>query len=65
MSKLVHQPLASGAGDERPDDIRVCDVGELGALLGETPDEVSERLIRLLPATPDIPGGAYMCPRRS
>ena len=34
MSKLVHQLLACGAGDERPDNIGVCDVGELGALLG-------------------------------
>ena len=52
----MHQLLASGAGNEGPDDIRVCDVGELGALLGETPDEVTERLISLLPATPMVPG---------
>jgi len=48
----VYQLLAGGAGDEGPDDIRVCDVGELGALLRESPDEISERLIRLLPTAP-------------
>ena len=32
------------------------DVGELGALLGESPDEVSEGLIGLLPASPEVPG---------
>jgi hypothetical protein len=61
--KLVHQLLASGAGDERPDDISVCDVGELGALLGETPDEVTKRLISLLSATPmvlGVPGRTYV-----
>jgi len=59
----VHQLLASGAGDECPDDIRVCDVGELGTLLGETPDEVLERLVRLLPAAPEVPGvpRAHVC----
>jgi len=39
-----------------PDDIRVHDVGELGALLGETPDEVSERLVRLLMVAPEVLG---------
>ena len=62
-SKLVHQHLVDGAGDECPDDIGVGDVGELGALLGETPHEVSERLIMLLPATPKVTGvpRAHVC----
>jgi hypothetical protein len=38
------------------DHVGVCDVGELGALLGEWPDEVSERLIGLLPAALEVPG---------
>jgi len=52
----VYQLLAGGAGDDGPDDIRVCDVGELGALPGESSDEVSERLIGLLPIAPEVPG---------
>jgi hypothetical protein len=59
----VHQLLASGAGDERPDDVGLYDVGELGALLGEMPDEVSERLVRLLPIAPNVLGvsRAHVC----
>ena len=30
------------------DDLRIADAGQLGALLGEAPDEVSKRLVRLL-----------------
>jgi hypothetical protein len=52
----VYQLLTGGAGDEGSNDIGVRDVGELGALLGETPDEISERLIRLLSTTPEVPG---------
>ena len=32
-TQLAHQVAASGAGEERPDDIRVGDVGQLSALL--------------------------------
>jgi hypothetical protein len=32
-TQLAHQVAASGAGEERADDIRVGDVGQLGALL--------------------------------
>jgi hypothetical protein len=32
-SQFAHQVLASGAGEECPDDVRVGDVGQLGALL--------------------------------
>ena len=31
--QFAHQVSARGAGEERPDDIRVGDVGQLGALL--------------------------------
>ena len=59
----MHQLLAGGAGNEGSDDVGVCDVGELGALLGESPDEVSEGLIGLLPAAPEVPGvpRAHVC----
>jgi hypothetical protein len=33
VAQFAHQVAASGAGEERPDDIRVDDVGQLGALL--------------------------------
>jgi len=61
--ELVYQLLAGGAGNEGPNDVRVCDVEELGALFGESPDEISERFIRLLPAAPEILGisGAHVC----
>jgi len=52
----VYELLASGAGNEGSDDVGIRDVGELGALFGESPDEVSEGLIGLLPATPEVPG---------
>jgi hypothetical protein len=32
-SQFAHQVSASGAGEECPDDVRVSDVGQLGALL--------------------------------
>jgi hypothetical protein len=31
--QFAHQVSAGGAGEERPDDVRVGDVGQLGALL--------------------------------
>jgi len=51
----VYQLLAGSTGDEGLDDIGVRDVRELGALLGEPPDEVSEGLIGLLPVAPEVP----------
>ena len=61
--ELVHQLLTGGAGDEGSDDIGVRDVAELGALLGETLDEISERLIRFLSTTPEVLGvpRAHVC----
>ena len=55
-TELVYQLLAGGTGDESPNNIRVYDVRELGALLGESPDEISEGLIRLLPTAPEVLG---------
>ena len=50
-------------GDEGPDDIGVCNVGELSAFLGESANEVSKRLIRLLPIAPEVLGvpRAHVC----
>jgi len=61
--ELMHQLLAGGASNECPNNIRVSYVGELGALLGETPDEVSKGLARLLATAREIPGvtGVYVC----
>jgi len=56
----VYQLLAGGAGNEGPNDVRVGDVGELGALLGESPDEISERFVRLLSAAPEVLGISKM-----
>jgi hypothetical protein len=55
-TQLAHQVVAGGAGEERADDIRISDVGQLGALLRESPDVVPERLSRLLAAASEIPG---------
>jgi hypothetical protein len=41
-TQLAHQVTASGAGEERADDIRVGDVGQLGALLRKPPDVVPQ-----------------------
>jgi hypothetical protein len=55
-TQLADQVTASGAGEERADDIWIGDVGQLGALLWESPDVVPERLSRLLPAASEVPG---------
>jgi hypothetical protein len=61
-TQLAHQVAAGGASEERADDIRVGDAGQLGALLRESPDVVPERLSRLLPAASKVPGipGAHV-----
>jgi hypothetical protein len=61
-TQLAHQVVAGGASEERADDIRVGDVGQLGALLRESPDVVPERLSRLLSAASEVPGipGAHV-----
>jgi hypothetical protein len=55
-TQLAHQVVAGGAGEERADDIRVGDIGQLGALLRESPDVVPERFSQLLAAASEIPG---------
>jgi hypothetical protein len=61
-TQFANQVAAGGAGEERADDIRVGDVGHLGALLRESPDVVLERLSRLLSAASEVPGipGAHV-----
>jgi hypothetical protein len=54
-TQLAHQVAASGAGEERPDDIRVGDVGQLGALLRKSPNVVSQGFPWLLAAASEIP----------
>jgi hypothetical protein len=54
-TQLAHQVAAGGAGEERADDIRIDDVGQLSALLRESPDVVPERLSRLLAAASKVP----------
>jgi hypothetical protein len=62
-TQLAHQVAASGAGEERADDIRVGDVGQLGALLRKSPDVVPQGLSPLLAAASEIPGvpRAHVC----
>jgi hypothetical protein len=54
-TQLAHQVAASGAGKERPDDIRAGDVGQLGALLRKSLDVISYRFPRLLAVASEIP----------
>jgi hypothetical protein len=62
-TQLAHQVATSGAGEKRADDIRVGDVGQLGALLRESPDVVPRGFSRLLAAASEIPGvpRAHVC----
>jgi hypothetical protein len=62
-TQLAHQVATSGAGEERADDIWIGDVGQLCALLRESPDVVPERLSRLLAAASEILGvsRAHVC----
>jgi hypothetical protein len=62
-TQLSHQAAASGAGEERTDDIRVGDVGQLGALIRKSPDVVPEGLSQLLATASEIPGvpRAHVC----
>jgi hypothetical protein len=53
--QFAHQISASGASEESPDDIRVGNVGQLGALLRKPPDVLSEGLPWLLAAASEIP----------
>jgi hypothetical protein len=55
VSQFAHQVAASGAGEECPDDVRVGDIGQLGALLWKPPDVLSQGLPWLLAVAPKIP----------
>jgi hypothetical protein len=55
-AQFAHQVAASGAGEEHPDDIRVGDVGQLGALLRKPPDVLSQGFPWLLAAASEVPG---------
>jgi hypothetical protein len=54
--QFAHQVSASGAGEERPDDIRVGDIGQLGALHRKPPDVLSQGFPWLLAAASEILG---------
>jgi hypothetical protein len=62
-TQFAHQVAASGAGEERADDIRVGDVGQLGALLRKPPDVVPQGFPWLLAAASEILGvpRAHVC----
>jgi hypothetical protein len=53
--QFAHQVSASGAGEESSDDVRVGDVGQLGALLRKPPDVLLEGFPWLLAAASEIP----------
>jgi hypothetical protein len=54
--QIAHQVATRGAGEERADDIRVGDVGQLGALLRKLSDVLSQGFPWLLAAASEIPG---------
>jgi hypothetical protein len=54
-AQFAHQVAASGASEERPDNIRVGDVGQLGALLRKPSDVLSQGFPWLLVAASEIP----------
>jgi hypothetical protein len=64
VTQFAHQVAASGAGEERADDIRVGNVGKLGALLRKSPDILPQGFPWLLAAASEIPGvvRAHVCP---
>jgi hypothetical protein len=54
-AQLSDQLFAGGTREGGHDDVRVGDVGKLGALFGETPDVVPEGLTWLLFAASEVP----------
>jgi hypothetical protein len=59
VTQLSDQFFAGGSRKEGHDDVGVGDIGKLGALFRETPDIVTEGLIRLLFTTPEVPRVAW------
>jgi hypothetical protein len=55
VAQFAHQVSAGGAGEERPDDIRVGDVGQLDALLRKPLDVLSQGFPWLLAIASEIP----------
>jgi hypothetical protein len=55
-TQFAHQVAASGAGEDRTDDIRVGNVGKLGALLRKSLDILPQGSPWLLAAASEIPG---------
>jgi hypothetical protein len=53
-AQLLGQLFASGSREKSHDDVRVGDVGKLGALCRETPFIIAEGLVWLLFTTPEI-----------
>jgi hypothetical protein len=53
--QFAHQVPARSAGEECPDDVRVGDVGQLGALLRKPPDVLSQGFPLLLATASEIP----------
>jgi hypothetical protein len=54
-AQLSDQLFAGGTREEGHDDVKVSDVGEFGALLGETPNVIPEGFTRLLFVASKIP----------
>jgi hypothetical protein len=54
-AQLSDQLFAGGTREEGHDDVGVGDVGELGALFGETPDIIPEGFTQLLFTASEIP----------
>jgi hypothetical protein len=55
VAQFLDQLFVGGTREEGHDDIGVGDVGELSALLGETPDVIPEGFAQLLFAASEIP----------
>jgi hypothetical protein len=53
--QFAHQVPARGAGEECPDDVRVGDVGQLGALLRKPSDVLSQGFPWLLAVASEVP----------
>jgi hypothetical protein len=64
VAQLLDQLFAGSSRKKSHDDVGVGDVGKLSALFGETPDIVTEGLVRLLFIAPEVPRvvGVYIGP---
>jgi hypothetical protein len=64
VAQLSDQLFAGGSREKSHDDVRVGDIGKLGALFGEMPDIVTEGLVWILLTTLEVPRvtGAHVGP---